>query len=118
MTLEERRMTEIEIESPDTQDPTGLVEKVLENHDRGPTEIRILGLLVAHADEFLGVREDPEAPAGLVYAWGNVVLNDRGKRLMGHLPEKVGSLMVNYESGRWEVQEAGEVVAEGYIPFS
>ena len=44
--------------------------------------------------------------------------DSHGKRLMGHLPEKVGSLMVNYESGRWQVQEAGEVVAEGYVPFS
>ena len=67
---------------------------------------------------FLGVREDPEAPDGFVYAWANVALTDHGKRLMGHLPEKVGSLMVNYESGRWQVQEAGEVVAEGYVPFS
>ena len=55
-------MTEIGIESPDTQDPTGLADRVREDHERGPTEIRILGLLVAHADDFLGVREDPEAP--------------------------------------------------------
>ena len=111
-------MTEIEIESPDTQDPTGLADRVLEDHERAPTEIRILGLLVAHADDFLGVQEDPVDPAGFVYAWASVALTDHGKRLMGHLPEKVGSLMVNYESGRWQVQEAGEVVAEGYVPFS
>ena len=111
-------MTEIEIESPDTQDPTGLADRVREDHERAPTEIRILGLLVAHADDFLGVREDPVDPAGFVYAWASVALTDHGKRLMGHLPEKVGSLMVNYESGRWQVQEAGEVVAEGYVPFS
>jgi len=115
---EERRMTDIGIESPDTQDPTGLADRVLEDHERGPTEVRVLGLLVAHADDFLGVREDPEAPDGFVYAWANVALTDHGKRLMGHLPENAGSLMVNYESGRWQVQEAGEVVAEGYVPFS
>ena len=111
-------MTDIEIESPDTQDPEGLAERVGKDNGRGPTGVRVLGLLVANADGFLGVREDREDPDGFVYAWSNVTLTDHGKRLMGHLPEKVGSLMVNYETGRWQVQEAGEVMAEGYIPFS
>jgi hypothetical protein len=111
-------MTDIEIESPDTQDPEGFAERVGEDNGRGPTGVRVLGLLIANADDFLGVREDREDPDGFVYAWSNVTLTDHGKRLMGHLPEKVGSLMVNYETGRWQVQEAGEVVAEGYIPFS
>jgi hypothetical protein len=111
-------MTDIEIESPDTQDPEGLSDKVSEDNGRGPTEVRVLGLLVAHADDFLGFREDPDDPAGYIYAWANVALTDHGKRLMGHLPENVDSLMINYESGRWQVQEAGEVVAEGYVPFS
>lgn len=111
-------MTDMEVESPDTQDPEGLAEKIAEDRGRGPSEVRILGLLAAHADQFLGVREDPEEPAGFVYAWANVVLTDHGKRLMNHLPESVGSLMINYESGRWQVQEAGEIVAEGFVPFT
>ena len=111
-------MTDMEVESPDTQDPEGLAEKITADRGRGPSEVRILGLLAAHADQFLGVREDPEEPAGFVYAWANVVLTDHGKRLMNHLPESVGSLMINYESGRWQVQEAGEIVAEGFVPFT
>jgi hypothetical protein len=111
-------MTDMEVESPDTQDPEGLAEKIAEDRGRGPSEVRILGLLAAHADQFLGVREDPEDPAGFVYAWASVVLTDHGKRLMNHLPESLGSLMINYESGRWQVQEAGEIVAEGFVPFT
>jgi hypothetical protein len=111
-------MTEMEIERPDTQDPGGLPDEVSADPSRERTNVHVLGLLVAYADDFLGVREDPEDPAGYVYAWSGIALTDHGKRLMGHLPDNVGSLMVNYESGRWQVQEAGAVVAEGYIPFS
>src|SRR3954452_7501775 len=104
-TRQEHGMIDMEIVSPDTQDPDGLPDELSTEPSRQRTDVRILGLIVAHADEFLGVREDQEDPSGYVYAWSGVALTDHGKRLMGHLPENVGSLMINYESGRWQVQE-------------
>jgi hypothetical protein len=59
-------MTDMEIERPDTQDPGGLPDEVSVDPSRERTNVHVLGLLVAYADDFLGVREDPEDPAGYI----------------------------------------------------
>lgn len=106
------------IAPPDSGDIGELPEELVTDRARERIPVRILGLVVAHADDFEGVQEDAEDPNGFVYVWTGVDMTQDGLRLMRPLDARIGRLLLNFESGRWQVREGGEVLSEGYIPFT
>ncbi|HSK39372.1 MAG TPA: hypothetical protein VK943_06365 [Arenibaculum sp.] len=111
-------MTGETIAPPDTGDIGGLPEELVTDRARERIPVRVLGLVVAHADDFDGVREDAEDPNGFTYVWTGVEMTQDGQRLMRPLEARVGRLLLNFESGRWQVREGGEILSEGYIAFT